>query len=53
MPFLSAVIMPALIGAAFAATFILPEANLAFHWTNFWLPMLGIILTHLGSNVMI
>lgn len=52
MPFLSAVIMPALIGAAFAATFVIPGLEIAFSWTNFWLTLLGVVLLHLGSNVM-
>lgn len=52
MPFLSAVLMPALIGAAYAATYVLPELTAGFHWAHFLLTLAGVILLHLGSNVM-
>lgn len=51
MPFLSAVIMPALIGAAFAYSYVLAEGA-AFPWINFIVALLGVALLHLGSNVM-
>lgn len=51
MPFLSAVLMPAFIGAAFSAVYLLPEGA-AFPWLHFALATLGVALLHLGSNVM-
>lgn len=50
MPFLSAIIMPVLIGAALASRFFL-EAG-AFNGWYFALVLLGVALLHLGSNVM-
>ena len=50
LPFISAVIMPALIGGAYAYNYLL-EAPTAFNWTNFVLALLGVIFLHLGSNV--
>jgi len=50
MPFLSAVLMPAFIGGAFAYSYVLEGA--AFNWPFFLLTILGVALLHLGSNVM-
>lgn len=52
MPFLSAVIMPALIGAAFAAAYVLPGLEAGFNGLYFALALAGVVLLHLGSNVM-
>jgi 1,4-dihydroxy-2-naphthoate octaprenyltransferase len=53
MPFVSAVIMPALIGAAYAATYVIPDtaAVAYFHWLHFAAALIGVALLHLGSNV--
>jgi 1,4-dihydroxy-2-naphthoate octaprenyltransferase len=50
MPFLSAVLMPAFIGGALAYSYFLQGAD--FNWLYFVLTLAGIILLHLGSNVM-
>lgn len=50
MPFLSAVIMPTLIGGAFAYSYVLQGG--AFNWSYFILTLIGVALLHLGSNVM-
>ncbi|MDX1666432.1 MAG: UbiA family prenyltransferase [Saprospiraceae bacterium] len=51
MPFLSAVIMPALIGGAFAYSYTIGQGG-TFEWSLFLLTLLGVALLHLGSNVM-
>lgn len=51
LPFLSAVLMPAFIGGAYAYHY-LPEGGAEFPWLLFWLAVLGVALLHLGSNVM-
>ena len=50
LPFISAVIMPALIGGAYAYHYVL-EDPLTFNWGYFILALFGVILLHLGSNV--
>ncbi len=50
MPFLSAVIMPTLIGGALAYSYFLDGA--AFNWLYFSLTLLGVALLHLASNVL-
>ena len=54
MPFLSAVLMPGLIGGALAYSYLLPnmEPAVAFNGWHFAWTMIGLILLHLGSNVM-
>lgn len=54
MPFLSAVIMPALIGAAYSASYVIPNSAAvgSFHWLHFAAALAGVALLHLGSNVM-
>ncbi len=51
LPFISAVIMPALIAGAYTYRYLLDEGQ-SFNWLFFSLPTLGVILLHLGSNVM-
>ncbi len=51
MPFISAVLMPVLIAGAYVYRFVL-EDPAAFSWTLFGLAALGVVLLHLGSNVM-
>jgi 1,4-dihydroxy-2-naphthoate octaprenyltransferase len=51
LPFISAVVMPALIGGAYAYRYMLEEGA-AFQLGFFLLAVLGVILLHLGSNVM-
>ena len=51
MPFISAVAMPAFIGGAYAYHYLL-DGTAAFNWLFFSLAVAGIILLHLGSNVM-
>ncbi len=50
LPFISAVIMPALIGGAYAYHYQLADAS-AFNWLHFILATVGVIFLHLGSNV--
>lgn len=52
MPFLSAVLMPAFIGGAFAYHYVLDNPGTAFSWGLFLWAVLGVALLHLGSNVM-
>ncbi len=52
MPFLSAVIMPALVGGAFVSSYLNTGSEAAFNTGYFLLTLLGLILLHLGSNVM-
>lgn len=53
MPFLSAVLMPGLIGGAFASQFILPQnPSASFNTLNFILTLIGIMVLHMASNVM-
>lgn len=51
LPFISAVVMPAFIGGAYAYNYLL-EGQGAFNWFYFVLAVVGVILLHLGSNVM-
>ncbi len=51
LPFISAVAMPAFIGGAYAFHYLLDDPA-AFNWWRFGLAVLGVILLHLGSNVM-
>ena len=51
LPFISAVLMPAFIGGAYAYSYLLGEGT-AFSWFYFALATVGVILLHLGSNVM-
>ena len=51
LPFISAVAMPAFIGGAYAYRYLLDGAG-AFNWLYFTLAVAGVILLHLGSNVM-
>jgi 1,4-dihydroxy-2-naphthoate octaprenyltransferase len=53
MPFLSAVIMPALVAGAFASAYIAPSIS-GFEFSSwlFVLTIVGLSLLHLGSNVM-
>ena len=51
LPFISAVVMPAFIGGAYAYHYLLSEPS-AFNWLHFGLAVFGVILLHLGSNVM-
>ncbi|MCB0592801.1 MAG: UbiA family prenyltransferase [Lewinellaceae bacterium] len=51
LPFISAVAMPAFIGGAYAYHYLLNDPS-AFNWLYFTLAVLGVILLHLGSNVM-
>ena len=51
MPFLSAVLMPAFIGGAYAYHYELSIPG-AFNWWLFSLAVIGVALLHLGSNVM-
>lgn len=51
LPFISAVAMPAFIGGAYAFHYLLNDPA-AFNWWRFGLAVLGVILLHLGSNVM-
>ncbi|MCO6490537.1 MAG: UbiA family prenyltransferase, partial [Phaeodactylibacter sp.] len=51
LPFVSAVAMPAFIGGAYAYHY-LPDSPSAFNWLHFTLAVFGVILLHLGSNVM-
>lgn len=51
LPFISAVAMPAFIGAAYSYHYLLDDPAV-FSWLNFGLAVLGVILLHLGSNVM-
>jgi len=51
LPFISAVAMPAFIGGAYAYHYLLDNpAN--FNWLFFTLAVIGVILLHLGSNVL-
>jgi 1,4-dihydroxy-2-naphthoate polyprenyltransferase len=50
LPFISAVTMPAFIGAAYAYRYLLDGGG--FNWLYFALAVVGVILLHLGSNVM-
>ena len=52
MPFLSAVLMPAFIGGAYAYHYLISEPQAAFNWWYFALTVIGVALLHLGSNVM-
>ncbi|MEQ8704083.1 MAG: UbiA family prenyltransferase [Phaeodactylibacter sp.] len=51
MPFLSAVLMPAFIGGAYAYHYALGTPG-TFNWWLFSLAVIGVALLHLGSNVM-
>jgi 1,4-dihydroxy-2-naphthoate octaprenyltransferase len=51
LPFLSAVLMPAFIGGAYAYHYLL-QGGQGFNWINFLLAVVGVALLHLGSNVM-
>ncbi len=51
LPFISAVVMPALIGGAYAYSYLVDGPS-AFNWWYFGLAVLGVTLLHLGSNVM-
>jgi len=51
LPFISAVVMPALIGGAYAYNYLLGNQG-AFNWLYFVLAVIGVVLLHLGSNVM-
>lgn len=51
LPFISAVAMPAFIGGAYAYHYLLDDPA-AFNWLYFTLAVIGVILLHLGSNVM-
>ncbi|MCB0616380.1 MAG: PAS domain S-box protein, partial [Phaeodactylibacter sp.] len=51
LPFISAVAMPAFIGGAYAYRYLLDGAG-TFNWLYFTLAVAGVILLHLGSNVM-
>ena len=51
LPFISAVAMPAFIGGAYAYHYLLNDPA-AFNWMYFTLAVIGVILLHLGSNVM-
>ncbi len=51
LPFISAVAMPAFIGGAYAYHYLLDDPA-AFNWLHFTLAVIGVILLHLGSNVM-
>lgn len=51
LPFISAVVMPAFIGGAYAYHYLLDSPG-AFNWFHFTLAVIGVILLHLGSNVM-
>ncbi len=51
LPFISAVAMPAFIGGAYAYHYLLNDPA-AFNWLYFTLAVVGVILLHLGSNVM-
>lgn len=51
LPFISAVAMPAFIGGAYAYHYLLNDPA-AFSWLYFALAVVGVILLHLGSNVM-
>jgi 1,4-dihydroxy-2-naphthoate octaprenyltransferase len=53
MPFLSAVIMPALAGGAFVSSYMASgSAAFGFNMLYFLLTLTGLMLLHLGSNVM-
>lgn len=52
MPFVSASLLPVIIGAIFAAHGAVYGVTESFSWPTFWLTMLGVMLLHLGSNVM-
>ncbi len=52
LPFITAVIAPALIGGAYAYNYFLSPISIGFPIFNFILVLLGIIFLHLGSNVM-
>lgn len=52
MPFTSAVIMPCLLATGFVYSYLLPEQGLSMNWAYFWLALFGVLLLHLGSNVM-
>jgi len=52
LPFISAVVMPAFIGGAYAYHYLLSEPQSSFSWPLFLLTVLGVTLLHLGSNVM-
>lgn len=52
MPFLSAVLMPAFIGGAYAYHYVLTTPAVEFNWLLFTLAVVGVALLHLGSNVM-
>ena len=51
LPFISAVLMPAFIGGAYAYHYLLGNQE-AFNWFYFALAAIGVVLLHLGSNVM-
>jgi 1,4-dihydroxy-2-naphthoate octaprenyltransferase len=51
MPFLSAVLMPAFIGGAYAYHYGLSTPG-SFNWWLFSIAAIGVALLHLGSNVM-
>lgn len=51
LPFISAVVMPAFIGGAYAYHYLL-DTPATFNWLYFALAVLGVILLHLGSNVL-
>lgn len=50
LPFISAVAMPAFIGGAYVYHYLLNRPE-AFNWFHFTLAVFGVILLHLGSNV--
>jgi 1,4-dihydroxy-2-naphthoate octaprenyltransferase len=52
LPFISAVLMPAFIGGAYAYHYLLNNPQASFSWSIFLLTVLGVALLHLGSNVM-
>lgn len=51
LPFISAALMPVLIGGAFAYRYVLDDTS-SFNTGFFLLTLLGVILLHLGSNVL-
>ncbi|MDX1685757.1 MAG: UbiA family prenyltransferase [Saprospiraceae bacterium] len=52
MPFVSASLLPVVIGSIFAAFGAYYGVTAGFDWSVFWLTFLGVMLLHLGSNVM-
>jgi len=52
LPFVAAAIVPTLIGGVYAYHYLLTDSRSTFDWLNFALAVLGVMLLHLGSNVM-